>query len=191
MAARVHECAAAIEQQAETLKGLQATIATQDTTIYQLRYGRPTARAQESSVVMWEHYLLVKAPYISYFSVDGDCCNSLKVRSLIYDVRKTGFFTNLAEGQMGASAECRFTDEAAYWVMRLDDCATNPTYIARLQEAMMREFVSPDEGARPKIELMEFETKVHTDNPISKLRTLIEITGTAIKETYIFFFMTL
>ena len=69
--------------------------------------------------------------------------------------------------------------------MRSGEEDRKPQCIPELHEAMIQEFFSPDERACPKIELIDLKMKRSTDAHIIKIKELVELTGTPMKESHI------
>ena len=88
-----------------------------------------------------------------------------------------------------ALAECHLTDIAASWIMRTEEEGRKPSSITELQDAMMKEFVPPDEKARAPLELLELKMKESMDSHIARFKKLAEITSVPLKEAYMLFFV--
>lgn len=157
VAARLQELEEKLQRQEEKLSQQQDTIAGQEETNRKLRSERLTLADNETSG--GDSSAHIKAPAIPYFSGDVKSCTFTKVKSFLYNVKKSAVFSKMSEERTVALAECYFTDIAASWMMRLEEEGRKPQTMAELQAAMIKEFVPPDEKARAKIELMNFKMK--------------------------------
>lgn len=133
----------------------------------------------------------VRPPSIPFFSGKGKNCTTSKIQSFLYNVWKAGAFSNYNEERTLALAESYFTDSAAEWFKKLEEEGACPTTLAELYEAMIKEFVPPDEVCKAKIELMAFKMKGSMDIHVKKFKSLIEGTGKFLTEAYVCFFMSL
>ncbi|CAN8069703.1 unnamed protein product [Agarophyton chilense] len=61
--------------------------------------------------------------------------------------------------------------------------------IDKFRDAMKREFVPPDETAKAKIELIDIKMKGYMDERVKRFKKPIKMTGTSLKEEYVYFFM--
>ena len=113
------------------------------------------------------------------------------MKSFIYNVSKADVFSNLSEAKLVALAECHLTDIAASRMMRTEEEGRKPSSITELQDAMMKEFVPPDEKARAQLELMDLKMKESMNIHIARFKKLAEITSVPLKEAYMLFFMSM
>ena len=71
--------------------------------------------------------------------------------------------------------------------MGLEDAWKKPGTVLALQDAMIREFLPPDEQARASTRLMKLKLTKSVDSYISLFCELIEICQTTLSEAYLFF----
>lgn len=129
-----------------------------------------------------------RVPQIAAYSGSRDQQTSTKVKSFVFNVRKVGQMNKMSEASMVAFADCYLQDRAARWMMRLEDSNEKPSSMSELQDAMIKEFIPPDEKARAKKKLMTLKLLKTVEQYILSFRDLVDICGTPLSESYLFFF---
>lgn len=133
----------------------------------------------------------IKAPPVPAYSGKKDEKSSVKVKGFIYNVRKVGALSNMDEAQLLTLAECHLQDNAASWMMRLEESDAKPTTLDQLQTMMVKEFVPSDERSRARMKLLTLQMKKNAESHISHFQDLVQMCNMPLSETYLFFFMSL
>ena len=92
----------------------------------------------------------------------------------------------MSEADMLALAASYLQDKAATWMMSLEARDEKPRSLEKLQQALIDEFVPADEKARAKLRRLKLSGGV--EKFIDTFRNLVEITGTSLSVSYLFFF---
>ena len=141
-----------------------------------------------SSKHVHNNFSSAKPPQIAPFSGKIEQQNSTKVKAFMFSIRKVGLIANMSEADMLALADCYLQDKAATWKMSLEARGEKPRSLEKLQQALIEEFVPADEKARANAKLMRLKLSGGVEKYIDTFRNLVEITGTSLSVSYLFFF---
>ena len=115
----------------------------------------------------------------------------MKVKGFLYNVRKVGNLSNMSDQEMLNLAECHLQDNAATWMMDLEEEGKKPESLDELEKMMLAEFVPSDERARARMKLMSLQQKKSIESHITTFQELVAVCKMPISETYLFFFLSL
>lgn len=170
----------------QELSAMRDTIAAQQAQIATLLSNQERAAVNDAPEMTENR--VVRAPPMASFYGKQEERSSTRVKSFVYNLRKTGRLSGYNEWQMIELADCYLQDRAAIWMMGLERDGKKPRTTEELQEAMIREIVSQNELARAKTRLMKLKQTGTMENYISTFRDLVELCETPLSEAYLFFF---
>ena len=101
-----------------------------------------------------------KAPPIIMFSGRGNYCAFIKVKGVIFSVRRVARLAgNQEEGSSLELAVCQLIEKAASWITRLEAENRMQNSIDDSYKAMMDEFIPANEKIRARIKLISIKKK--------------------------------